>query len=191
MIPRSVICIRHGESTFNAAWRETSTDPLHFDAPLSPVGFEQVRSARTAVEALPVDLVVTSPLTRALQTAAGLFDGHRRSPPIVVHPLMRVRVENSCDIGRSPCALAVEFPSLDLAHLDDVWWHVDGTPDTRGICVEPIARVAARAAQFKAYLRARPERCIAVVGHGTFFFHLTGRALANCEVTELDLESGD
>src|SRR6478752_7290074 len=126
MIPRSVICIRHGESTFNAAWRETSTDPLHFDAPLSPVGFEQVRSARTAVEALPVDLVVTSPLTRALQTAAGLFDGHRRSPR----------------------ALAVEFPSLDLAHLDDVWWHVDGTPDTRGICVEPIARVAARAAQF-------------------------------------------
>lgn len=191
MIPRIVICIRHGESTFNAAWRETGTDPLQFDAPLSPAGIEQVRSARKAVEGLPVELVVTSPLTRALQTAAGLFDGHRRSPPIVVHPLMRERVENSCDIGRSPRALAAEFPALDLAHLDDVWWHAEGTADTRGICVEPIARVTARAAQFKAYLRARPERCIAVVGHGTFFFHLTGRALANCEVAELDLAPYD
>jgi hypothetical protein len=36
-------------------------------------------------------------------------------------------------------------------------------------------------------LIARPERVIAVVGHGTFLFHLTGRFLANCEATELDL----
>jgi len=162
MIARSVICIRHGESTFNAAWRATSTDPLHFDAPLSPAGIEQVHNARRAVEAFPVQLVVTSPLTRALQTAAGLFASHHLSPPIVVHPLMRERVENSCDIGRSPQALAVDFPSLDLGHLDDIWWHADGTPDARGICVEPVASVGTRAAQFKAYLRARPERYIAV-----------------------------
>ncbi|MEJ7669745.1 MAG: hypothetical protein WKH97_13640 [Casimicrobiaceae bacterium] len=112
-------------------------------------------------------------------------------PGVVVHPLMRERVENSCDIGRSPQALAVDFPSLDLGHLDDIWWHADGTPGARGICVEPVASVGTRAAQFKAYLRARPERYIAVVGHGTFFFHLTSRTLANCEIAELDLYSGD
>ncbi|MEP7208308.1 MAG: histidine phosphatase family protein, partial [Casimicrobiaceae bacterium] len=93
-------------------------------------------------------------------------------------------------IGRSPQALAVDFPSLDLGHLDDVWWHADGPPDARGICVEPVASVLTRAAQFKAYLRARSEQCIAVVGHGTFFFHLTSRTLANCEIADFDLYSG-
>jgi broad specificity phosphatase PhoE len=190
MTASSIICIRHGESTFNAAWRAAAVDPLHFDAPLSPVGVEQVRQARRAFEDLPVELVVTSPLTRALQTAAGLFDGHRHSPRIVVHALMRERLENSCDVGRSPAQLAVDFPALDLAHLDDVWWHVDGAPDTRGVCIEPVAAVAARAIQFRSYLRARPERCIAVVGHGTFFFHLTGRMLANCETADVGLDPG-
>lgn len=188
MTARSILCIRHGESTFNAAWRAAAVDPLHFDAPLSSVGVEQVRQARRALEHLPVELVVTSPLTRALQTTAGLFDGHRHSPRIVVHALMRERVENSCDVGRPPAELAVEFPALDLAHLDDVWWHAEGVPDMRGICIEPVASVAARALQFKSYLRTRPERCIAVVGHGTFFFHLTGRMLANCETADVELD---
>ena len=46
-------------------------------------------------------------------------------------------------------------------------------------------RLQARAAQFRAELMTRPERVLALVGHGTFFFHLTGKALANCEVTQL------
>ena len=188
MTARSAICIRHGESTFNAAWRLTGTDPLHFDAPPSSVGTEQVREARARVAALPIDVVLSSPLTRALQTAQGLFDRHPRSPSIVVHPMLRERLENSCDMGRSPRVLANDFPSLDVAHLDEIWWHADGAPDARGICVEPVESVAARAMKFKDFLRSRPEGCIAVVGHGTFFFHLTGRALANCEFATLDLD---
>jgi len=188
MNARSVLCIRHGESTFNAAWRLTGTDPLHFDAPLSAAGTRQVRETRSAIAALPVDVVVSSPLTRALQTAQGLFNGHPCAPSIVVHPLLRERVENSCDVGRSPRALATDFPSLDVAHLDEIWWHAEGPADARGICVEPVESVAARALKFKNYLRGRPERCIAVVGHGTFFFHMTGRALANCECVTLDLD---
>jgi broad specificity phosphatase PhoE len=164
-----VLCIRHGESTFNAAWRTCSVDPLHFDAPLSPAGVEQVRAARRVLADVPVDLVITSPLTRALQTTTGLFDRHRRRPPILVHPLMRERVENSCDVGRPPAQLAIDFPAIDVAHLDDVWWHDDGAPDERGICIEPVSSVAARAAQFRAYLRKRPERCIAIVGHARSF----------------------
>jgi hypothetical protein len=36
---------------------------------------------------------------------------------------------------------------------------------------------------------ARPERVVALVGHGTFFFYLTGKALANCEVAEFPATS--
>ena len=187
LTPKSILCIRHGESTFNAAWRATGVDPLHFDAPLSEVGAEQVRLARVHLRSVPVELVVSSPLTRALQTAAGLFEDHPHAPRIIVSALPRERVESSCDIGRAPVDLAADFPRLELDHLADVWWHAQGMADDRGICVEPVAIVEARVRQFRSFLLARPERCIAVVGHGTFFFHLTGKVLANCEAAELEL----
>ena len=44
-----------------------------------------------------------------------------------------------------------------------------------------------RVERFRGWLAARPERMIAVVGHGTFFSRLTGRFLANCEVAVLEL----
>lgn len=187
MSVKTILCIRHGESTFNRAWRATPVDPLHFDAPLSETGHEQVRQVRPALAGVPVEIVIVSPLTRALQTALGIFGDHPRAPPMLVEHLARERVENSCDVGRPPALLAADFPSVDLAHLDEVWWHAEGEPDARGICVEPVERVDARAAAFRSFLRARPERVIAVVAHGTFFFHLTGRHLANCEVAAIEL----
>src|SRR6185295_16404363 len=162
MTEKIVLCIRHGESTFNRAWRTTPVDPMHFDAPLSETGVEQVRQARPALAAVPVELVIVSPLTRALQTALGLFADHPRAPPMLVAHLARERVENSCDVGRPPAELAADFPALDVAHLADVWWHAEGEPDERGICVEPIRNVEARVADFRAFLLARPERTIAV-----------------------------
>jgi broad specificity phosphatase PhoE len=182
---KTILCIRHGESTFNAAWRVNPVDPLHFDAPLSELGHRQVAQARSVLTRYPVEIVLTSPLTRALQTAHGVFDRHPSAPRIQVAALLRERVENSCDIGRAPAALAAEFPWIDLSDLDDAWWHREGPVDARGICIEPIPAVQARVARFKAELLARPERVLALVGHGTFFSYLTGNAMANCEVVEL------
>jgi broad specificity phosphatase PhoE len=182
-----ILCIRHGESTFNAAWAAAPVDPLHYDARLSALGRAQVRAAREVVLGYPVELVLVSPLTRALQTAVGLFHGHPRAPAMRIVPLLRERVENSCDVGRAPAELASEFPALDFAHLPPVWWHAEGEADQRGVCVEPDAVVRARVDEFRRSLRGYDHGVIAIVGHGTFLRHLTGRALANCEVAELDL----
>ncbi len=186
MSRKSILCIRHGESTFNAAWRVTPVDPLHYDARLSEVGRSQVAQARAAVARYPVEVVLASPLTRALQTARGLFDGHPNAPRIEAVPLLRERVENSCDIGRAPAAIAAEFPSIDFSGLHDAWWHRDGAPDARGVCVEPVDVVQRRVAQVREHVLARPEGVIALVGHGTFFLYLTGKVMANCEIAALD-----
>jgi len=53
MTRRTVLCIRHGESTFNAAWRVNPVDPLHFDAPLSDFGRGQVLQVRVRLHATP------------------------------------------------------------------------------------------------------------------------------------------
>ena len=47
--------------------------------------------------------------------------------------------------------------------------------------------VLERVRLFRALLAARPERHVAVVGHGTFLYHLTGIFLPNCGMTELEV----
>jgi broad specificity phosphatase PhoE len=183
----TLLCIRHAESTFNAAWAATGSDPLHFDARLTARGREQVRQARESFLRYRIEVVLVSPLTRALETAVGLFAGHPSAPPIEVLALLRERAESSCDVGRPPADLAADFPALAFAHLPPVWWHTEGAADERGVHVESDAVVQARVGEFRRSLVERRERVIAVVGHGTFLRHLTGRTLANCEVAQVDL----
>ena len=187
MPPKSVFCIRHGESTFNASFRETGVDPLHFDAPLTEAGRQQAREAREQLRGIPFELVVTSPFTRALQTTAELFERHPSAPRILVEILHREHGASSCDVGRAPRLLAAEFPAFRLDHLPEIWWYAEGEPDQRGICMEPMEMLQSRVETFRSWLLERPERLIAVVGHGTFFYHLLGRWLGNCEVAELEL----
>ncbi len=187
MPAKSVFCIRHGESTFNAAYRETGIDPLHVDAPLTEAGRHQAREARETLRGIPFELVVTSPFTRALQTTAELFEDHPSAPRILVEMLHREHGASSCDVGRAPSLLAAEFPAFGLDHLPEIWWYAEGAPDRRGVCFEPVEVFQSRVAAFRSWLLERPERWIAVVGHGTFFYHLLGRWLANCEVAELEL----
>jgi broad specificity phosphatase PhoE len=184
-VRKTIHLIRHGQSTFNAAYEATGVDPLHFDAPLTPIGHAQVAAARDQVAGEDYELVVTSPFTRAIETTLGMFGEKRR--PILVEALHREWLASSCDIGRSPGDLAGDFPGLVFNHLDDPWWHEGEEKDALGIPLEPELVFTARLAAFRAWLGARPEQRIAVVGHGTFFFHLTGTRLANCELLRWEL----
>ena len=72
----TVILIRHGQSTFNAHFEATGTDPGHVDARLTDTGHRQAAEARAKIAAFPrPDLVISTPLTRALQTTLGIFGG--------------------------------------------------------------------------------------------------------------------
>jgi len=181
---KRVHLIRHGQSLFNAAFAESPVDPMIFDAPLSPLGHQQVATLRDTVRQLAADIVVTSPLTRAIQTTLGAFG--LETAPVVVEALHRERVEHSCDVGRSPAELAVEFPRLAFAHLDDPWWHSDGS-HPRAIVTEPEETLLSRVEAFRRWLGRRPEREIAVVGHGTFLNRLTGRMFQNCEMLTIEM----
>ena len=176
---KTIHLIRHGQSTFNAAFEATRVDPLHFDARLTPLGHEQVAAARERLAGAAYDLVVTSPFTRAIETTLGIFGESR---PVLVEALHREWLWSSCDVGRSPSLLTDEFPALSFAHLDDPWWHDAEEKDALGFAIEPEPVFMARLEAFRAWLTSRPEQRIAVVGHGTFFYMLTGQQLANCEM---------
>lgn len=83
--PKTLYCIRHGESTFNE-WRKRSlwtctwiciSDPEISDAPLSARGQTQVVQLRHQLEkhgwGQKIEKVFISPLTRAIDTALGAF----------------------------------------------------------------------------------------------------------------------
>jgi len=179
---KTVHFIRHGESTFNAIFAQTRVDPLHFDARLSERGHAQVREVQPVVGSLQVELVVTSPLTRAIQTAHGLFGTH---VPLRVEALHTERVEGSCDVGRSPEELARDFPGLAVHHLPARWWYHAPPHDENGIPNEPLDHFLARVEAFRGWLRDQPQRHIAVVGHGVFLRQLLDRPFANCEMATI------
>jgi len=178
---KDIFLIRHGQSTFNAHYELHGTDPMHVDARLTELGHRQVTQAREALAGITFDVVISSPLTRAIETALGIFGD--ADVPFEITCRHRERLESSCDVGRSPSHLARDFPKLAFDHLQDPWWHV-GETDERGFATEPLDVFEQRVANFAEWLMARPERTIAVIGHGTFFRQLTGCWMANCEVMQ-------
>jgi broad specificity phosphatase PhoE len=181
---KSLELIRHGQSTFNATYAETGLDPFEEDARLTELGRRQVSETRATLAERNYDLVITSPLTRAIETTLGLFAG--RDTPIIVEALHREKLEHSCDVGRSPAELAREFPELVFDHLDDPWWYLE-LAEGIGIVAEPQAIFLDRVAGFDAWIRTREEPALAIVGHGTFFRNWSSQSFQNCEVVTLNL----
>jgi glucosyl-3-phosphoglycerate phosphatase len=89
---KTINFIRHAQSTFNEVFDQTGIDPLHFDSRVSAAGHQQIAVAGEVLANFEAELVVTSPLTRAIETALGLFAGRA---PVLVEALHRERLANS------------------------------------------------------------------------------------------------
>lgn len=170
--------IRHGQSEFNVLHKKGSSDPMIFDAPLTALGRKQAVDARALVADLGIKQVITSPLTRAVQTALRIFDG---VAPITVSPDHRELLIHSCDVGRPPEDLQRDFPDLPFAHLQTTWWH-QGTENGDGIAEEPDDVFLQRIKDFDHSLTKFTDRPVAIVGHGNVFRAMTGRMMENCEI---------
>lgn len=143
--------VRHGRSTHN----ESDEDrPLIWDAPLHEKGIRQAELLRAKFQDLRLDVVVSSPLTRALQTALialGADEGaddavgkpkrRRCEPrcPVVAWPDATEQLHESDDLGSPALELRLRFPSVDFGRLPQdgsTWWWQDpalpGTTDAMG-----------------------------------------------------------
>ncbi len=171
-----MILLRHGQSEFNLHFTATKRDPGIPDPKLTELGQQQAEAAVLALAGERITRIIASPYTRALQTAAPI--ARQRGLPILVNPVVRERYAFSCDIG-SPCTeLAIAFPGLDFAHIDDVWWPAIEEPD-HGI--------EARAALFRAEMAALPDwRETLVVSHWGFILAMTGERVMNGEWRRCD-----
>ena len=122
-----VYFVRHGEAAHNANFAAYGSSP---DTALTPRGQEQASVAlrqclRTIIEeGGRFDAVVTSPMTRAIETCLYSTEGLLRvGTEPRVEPLCTERGSSVCDRGSPKSALQQRFPALDLSALSaEVWW---------------------------------------------------------------------
>lgn len=119
-------------------------DPFLFDSCLSALGRQQVADLTERVKEMDLkpDLIISSPLCRALETALAFAHFNNVSSttssaylkiPLIVHPWARERVDTACDIG-TPSTLLKEkwsaiFPNADFSLLSDELWFFSPNPE--------------------------------------------------------------
>jgi len=158
-----------------------------------------------------VDLIVTSPLTRTLQTTLNIFfrqelsgSGREVLVPMsrldsgmVPTPIIALDTIKEWSQGRhtpnqrkSRSLLTRLYPTISFDHLDteeDTMWREFWPGAELGL--EPLSHLRSRVAQFIEWLARRPEQNVVVVSHGTFLGNLLygtfiedTAELAHCQV---------
>lgn len=188
-----VYFVRHGEAAHNV-------DPAAFstpDNPLTPRGREQASTTlRACLRAIvsdagggAFDAVVTSPMTRAIETCLYSIDG-TLAPGVVprVEPLCTERGSSVCDRGSRRSTLQARFPRLNFDTLGtaELWWDDDeeryGPNSNECDYVQHGRIVSARALALAEWLDNLAAKRVVVFGHAGIFRALLCWHFRNCEV---------
>ncbi len=157
---KRVLFVRHAQGYHNESMKGWQlTDPM-----LTAKGEAQVRQLnrelREEGEFPNIELIVTSPLTRAIQTATGGFDGC--AAPYYVQPLLRERLGAPCDEGLPKTELLETIPEIrkwaGVDDLDEKWWSTENDPLYERM-EELKARSRSRRISRRIALGARTIRC--------------------------------
>lgn len=74
---------------------------------------------------IPIDLVIVSPLRRALKTCDIIFADHPSNPPVIVDPTFREILCSSNDIGSRIEESKKEFTRYDFSLITDPdYWYL-------------------------------------------------------------------
>lgn len=177
---KTLFLIRHGQSIAN---RDYDESVAYRDAGLTEQGIAQARALHKQLELLQLDLVVVSPLTRALQTCQNALPPSYNGPILVLPEITEICSSHySC--GQKRSVVQPKFPtSFDWSNVpeDEIWWWQYDKKRSSETHQYQLARIE----KFRRFIRERPETRIAVFSHGDYLWEfLEGKSsyLANCQV---------
>lgn len=168
MAPR-IHLVRHGKGFH----QEEPTEKNQYlpDPHLTEEGIERCKVfSRNFPKSTQLDLICASPLRRTIQTAKFSFaDYLKRLPPIILLPYAQEATDLPSDTGSGRTVIETEFGNLvDTSLVEDDW------NSNKGVYAAAPEALFERANRLRAWLEARPEKEVAVVGHGNFWHYLTG-----------------
>lgn len=151
--------------------------PEMVDSPLTELGREQCLARRAHAAQLAPEVLIVSPLHRALQTAQITFRDFEGKIPFIAHEACREEMGLLICNKRRPLSDTIkEFPSIDFSIMEETAEEEDNLWD-------PEKRECPKAQSQRIYdfctdfLRQRPEKEIAVVGHSAWLFNLCNTVL--------------
>ncbi|OOF95829.1 hypothetical protein ASPCADRAFT_130163 [Aspergillus carbonarius ITEM 5010] len=169
MAPRRIHLVRHAQGYHNLGIEYWNLpDPL-----LTDHGKQQCLGLRQSFAAMPpVDLVVSSPLRRAIYTGLeGFSDVERQGRRLMALPDLQEISSLPCDVGSSVRDLRVEMEGqglpVDLSLVGESW------REKTGRFAPTQEKISARCEDLRHWLHARPEKEIVVVSHGCLLHFLT------------------
>ncbi len=149
-----VYFVRHGQSELNATKRTQLPN-----TPLSSQGLDQAKFVADRFLHIPIEVIITSPMQRALQTATTIST-HTGSP-LETNDLFIERRPPSQLLGLShDDPMAQEIRKAMRSNFNNPDWHYSDE--------ENYTDLKSRAAQALDYLATRKEESILVVSHGNF-----------------------
>lgn len=185
---KNIYCIRHGEAVHNVNYRKygssTFTDMNYKDTELTELGqYESIVLGNEWKEKHNIELVIVSPLTRALDTCMNIFGGmdvpifcleSTREYPCGLH---------TCNIRKDVTILSSKYPRiqfLDFETNHDSMWN----PNNK----ETIESLNHRIEIFKRFVSDRAETNIALVGHNSFISKMKDNRLNYIDNGETELK---
>ncbi|KAJ5677265.1 phosphoglycerate mutase-like protein [Penicillium maclennaniae] len=170
-MPPKIHLVRHAQGYHNLGIEHMNIhDPL-----LTDHGKKQCHElGRNFPNLSSIDLLVASPMRRAMYTALEAFlpDYEKtEGKKLIALPELQELSDMPCDVGSSLADLKAEMEAqgapVDISNLEENWTKKTGR---LGITRE---RIFERAQYVRQWLMARPEKEIVVVSHGGFLHFLT------------------
>jgi len=165
---------REAVGTFDVYDPDPKANPLAstvlIDSPLTHRGYEESAARQVEASACNPEVIIVSPLQRAVQTALITFEKqYHNGVPFVAHEGCRERLGlHTCNKRRPLSRTCLDFPQVDFSLVpsdEDVLW-------MPGVLEKPIDE-ANRAYQFMTeFVMTRPEKEMAIVCHSAWLLNL-------------------
>ena len=170
---KNIFLIRHGLATHNIDKKQRGEiayiDPIHRDSILIEEGIKQAEELNSELLLMDFDLVLVSPLTRAIQTC--LAANKNINKPIISLEYLR---EFPCSVHtpnnrKSRTFLQQKYEKIDFSDFlsdEDIFWN-DKKEET-------LEELDLRIEKFKDWLKNRKEENIIIFGHASFISRFLG-----------------
>jgi glucosyl-3-phosphoglycerate phosphatase len=167
---RRLVMLRHGQTEFNAGSRMQG----QLDTELSDLGRDQAVAAAEVLAKRQPQLIVSSDLRRALDTAVVL--GERSGLPVVVDTRLRETHLGDWQ-GMTHLEVDAAAPGARLAWRNDATWAPHGGESRVDVAARGMPVIAELVAEQPEWGADEPARPVVLVAHGGLIAALTAALL--------------